>query len=259
MPPNNHKIRTVQAKFRMPLTAFIVSFACALSALADEPPEGWIKRVAAKESATQEARSHYTYRQSVKVEDFHPNGAKAGEYGEVRDIIFLEDGKRAEKEVKKAWNRLSHIQLTDEDFRDLRDVQPMLLTRDTSFLYETRFKGEETIDGADCWLLQVRPRQLLEGQRLFEGMLWIQKSDLAILRAEGQAVPQIRGTKTENLFPHFTTVRAKVDGDHWFPVKTYGDDMLHFRTGSQRIRIIIEYSNYKRFGSESTITFEPPK
>jgi hypothetical protein len=47
-----------------------------------------------------------------------------------------------------------------------------------------------------------------------------------------------------------------VDGDHWFPVTTWADDSLYFRTGPQRIRLTIRYSNYKKFGAESSITFE---
>lgn len=240
------------------LAASIVA-CCAPLFAADDPPADLVKRVAARETLTEAARSRYMYKQSVRVEDFHPNGIKAGEYGEVREIIFLEDGKRSERELKKTWNRLVRMKLTPEDFRDLREVQPMLLTKDTLFIYETKYKGEEDVDGIDCWLLSVRPRQILEGQRLFEGMLWIDKRDDSIVRSEGQAVPQIRSTKNENLFPHFTTIRRKVDGQHWFPVKTFGDDVLHFRTGSERMRIIVEYSDYKRFGSESTIKFEGEK
>ena len=72
-------------------------------------------------------------------------------------------------------------------------------------------------------------------------------------------MPQIRTTKSENLFPHFTTLRQKIDGEHWFPVKTWGDDVLHFRSGSERMRIVIDYANYKRFGADSTIKFETEK
>ena len=46
---------------------------------------------------------------------------------------------------------------------------------------------------------------------MFDGLIWIDKSDFSIIRSEGEAVPQIRTTKTENLFPRFTTVRRKVD------------------------------------------------
>jgi hypothetical protein len=67
-------------------------------------------------------------------------------------------------------------------------------------------------------------------------------------------VPQIRTTRTENLFPRFTTLRKAIDGKHWFPIYTYADDTLHFKTGPQRERLRISYSNYKRFGAESTFT-----
>ncbi len=66
------------------------------------------------------------------------------------------------------------------------------------------------------------------GQRLFDGMLWVSKKDYSVIRSEGQAVPQIHTLKSENLFPHFTTLRQKVEGDYWFPVMTYGDDTLVF-------------------------------
>ena len=68
-------------------------------------------------------------------------------------------------------------------------------------------------------------------------------------------MPQIVTTKSENLFPHFTTIRQKVDGQYRFPVTTYANDTLYFRTGPQRIRLMIRYSEYKRFGSDSKITF----
>jgi len=88
--------------------------------------------------------------------------------------------------------------------------------------------------------------------------LWIDR-EYNIVRMEGQAVPQIRTTKAENLFPRFTTIRKPVDGKHWFPVYTYADDTLQFRTGPQRIRLRIRYANYQRFAAESTVTFENPK
>ena len=115
-------------------------------------------------------------------------------------------------------------------------------------------RGEETVDGVDCWVLQARPRQILQGQRFFDGLIWVDKKGYNIVRMEGQAVPQIRTTKTENLFPRFTTIRKPVDGTHWFPIYTYADDTLQFRTGPQRIRLRIAYTNYKRFGVESTFT-----
>ena len=138
--------------------------------------------------------------------------------------------------------------------KEYGDIQPLVLTAERLWNYETKFRGEETMDEVDCWVLQARPRQILQGQRFFDGLIWVDKKQYNIVRMEGQAVPQIRTTKTENLFPRFTTIRKPIDGQNWFPVYTYADDTLQFRTGPQRIRLRIAYSGYKRFGAESTFT-----
>ena len=226
---------------------------------AADPPEDWIRRVAARETETEAARAHYTYRQTVTVEDFTPKGIKAGMYRDIREIVFSPGGERSERVVGKPIVQLERIKMTEEDFRDLRDVQPMLITKDTLFLYERKYRGEDTVDGIACWMLEIKPRQILQGQRFFEGTLWIDQRDFSVVRTEGRAVPQIVTTKEENLFTRFTTVRVKIDGEHWLPTKTFGDDLLQFRSGPQRIRTIIDYSNYQRFGAESKITFGEAK
>jgi hypothetical protein len=223
---------------------------------ADDPPPGLIQRVAKRETETAQAQSNYTYRQSVNIDELDTHGAKVGGYREVRDIIFSPKQERTEQPIGKPFDTLSHLKLTEEDFRDIREVQPFLLTKDQAFMYEAHFRGEETMDEVDCYVIQLRPRQILQGQRLFDGMLWVSKKDYSIVRSEGQAVPQIRTTKNENLFPHFTTLRRKVDGDFWFPLTTYADDTLYFRTGPQRIRLVIRYSDYKKFGADSKIIYD---
>ena len=187
------------------------------------------------------------------IDELDDHGMARGQYRETRDVIFSPRHDRTEQMVGSASNALKNLILTEQDFEDIRNIQPLVLTEDRLWNYETKFRGDETLDEVDCWVLQVRPRQILQGQRFFDGMIWVDKKDYNIVRMEGQAVPQIRTTKTENLFPRFTTIRKPLDGKHWFPVYTYADDTLQFRTGPQRIRLRIAYSNYKRFGAESTL------
>jgi hypothetical protein len=227
--------------------------------LAQDAPPDLARRVAHIETGTQRERDHYTYRQSVTVEELSDRGTMAGQYREIRDVIFSPTAERTERMIGQPLLTLKNLKLTDEDFADIRNIQPFVLVEELLPIYETKYRGDETIDNLDCYVLQVRPRQILSGQRLFDGMLWIKKDDLAIVRSEGQAVPQVLSTKQENLFPRFKTIRQNVDGKHWFPVFTYADDTLPFRTGPQRIRLRIRYSEYKRFGADSSITFENEK
>jgi hypothetical protein len=212
-----------------------------------------------KETETEAVRANYAYRQTVLVEELDTTGRKRGEYREEREVIFTPEGKRIEQELRKPRNTLDRLRMTEEDFRDIRDVQPFLFTRDQLRLYQTRYRGEEQIAEFPCWVLEVKPRQILDGQRLFEGMVWVHQADYSVIQLEGRAVPQILNTKQENLFPRFRTFRKIVDGKLWFPDKTVGDDILPFRNGPLRLRLTIDYSAYKRFAAESTITFEPPR
>ncbi len=210
------------------------------------------------ESETKAARDQYTYHQTVSFAELNAKGSQTGEYREERDIIFSPEHERTERITAKPRDTLTRLKLTAEDFADIRGIQPFVMTEDQLWNYETKFRGDEEIDGVDCWVLRVRPRQILQGQRLFDGMLWADKKDFSIVRVEGQAVPQILTRQSENLFPSFTTVRQVIDGRHRFPVATYADDTLPFTTGLLRVRMTIRYTQYQRFGADSVIRFEKP-
>ncbi len=222
---------------------------------AADPPPGLLRKIAERETENAQARENYTYRQSVTIQEFNDQGLVTGQYHEVRDITFSPTRGRYEQVVEAPRNTLTRIRLTPEDFADIRNIEPFLLTSDKISLYEGQYKGEETVLGVKCFVEYVRPRQILSSQRFFEGTLWVRESDFAVVQSEGQAVPQIETLHEQNLTPHFTTTRYEVDGKWLFPRETYADDTLFFRDWPQRIRITIRYSDYKRFGAESTVTF----
>ena len=238
-------------------TRLILALTSAALAAAQQMPQGLPKKVAQRETESEIARANFTYRQKVLIEELNDRGARQGEYLEVREVAFSPKGERTELAVGNPVNRLARLKLTAEDFRDIREVQPFLLTMEKLWLYEIRFKGEESIDQIDCYVLEVRPRQILEGQRLFEGLFWADKLDNSIIRSYGRAVPQLLSAKDENLFPRFTTVRKKMANGFWFPGHTYADDILPFRNGPIHIRMAIQYEDYKEFKADSTVTFEP--
>lgn len=237
-----------------PIVASALMFPIAALHAADPPP-GLLKKIAARETDNARARENYTYRQSVTIQEFDDRGTITGEYREVRDVTFSPNRVRYEQVVERPRSTLTRIKLTAEDFADIRNIQPLFMTADQVSLYEGKYKGEETVDGLNCFVEYVQPRQILSTQRFFDGTLWVRESDLAVIRSEGQAVPQIETLKQQNLFPHFTTIRREIDSKWLFPQESYADDTLYFRDWPQRIRIVIRYLNYKRFGAESTITF----
>jgi hypothetical protein len=261
--PNAIQTMTSAMKYKRRLRSIaliVASIFCffAFGACAAEAPEHLLKKIAQREAETADARQNYSYRQTVTVQEFNKQGAISGEYREVRDVTFSPETGRSEEMIGRARNDLKQIRLTDEDFADIRNVQPFLFTDKEISLYSWKYKGEETMDSYPCFVVWIEPKQILSSQRFFEGLLWVRQTDFAVVRSEGQAVPQIETLKEQNLFPHFTTIRKEIDSKWLFPVETYADDTLYFRSGPQRMRVVIHYADYKRFGADSVIRFSQP-
>ena len=221
------------------------------------PIEEIIRRFAAKEKEFKIARDNYTYRQTVKVQELDDDGRMRGRFEMVSDIIFTPKGKRIERVVYAPLSTLRRISISPEDERDLREIQPFVLSSDDIHKYNVRYLGRQRVDEIDTYVFFVRPKVIKKGQRYFEGQIWVDDRDLQIVKTYGKAVPDIRGKKgPENLFPRFETYREQIDGKYWFPTYTQAEDTLHFQTRPQRIRMIVRYQDYKQFGSQIKVTFE---
>lgn len=234
------------------LCSILGSFVSAAFA-ADLPPDQIIQKFAAKEAAFRKARESYTYRQSVKLEELSESGSVQGKWEEVDDVIFGPNKEREEKVVYAPMNTL-HIMITPQDLQDLRNVQPFVLTTDEIPKYDIQYVGKQKLDEIDCYQFTVKPKKLLKGERYFEGDIWVDDQDLQIVKTYGKGVGLLKRNE-DNQFPRFETYREQIDGKYWFPTYTHANDTLHFKDSDQRIRMTVKYENYKRFGSETSVTF----
>ena len=223
---------------------------------ADKPniPE-IIRRFAEKEKEFRTARANYSYRQVVKVQTLSPEGQVTGTHQLESDIIFTPSGDRVERVTFAPLSTLRGISLSPEDERDLKSIQPFVLTSDEMHKYNIEYMGRQKVDELDTYVFMVGPKRLEKGERYFQGQIWVDDHDFQIVKTYGKAVPDIRQKGQENLFPRFETYREQIDGKYWFPTWTGADYTLYFSAGSQRIRMLVRYENYKRFGSEVKVTF----
>src|SRR5208337_2190916 len=117
--------------------------------------------------------------------------------------------------------------------------------------------GQQKQDELSTYVFDVAPKQIIGKKRYFQGRLWVDDHDFQIVETYGKTVPDVMKKKgQENLFPKFTTWREQVDGRYWFPTFTRADDTLHFSSGDIHVRQTVKYTNYKRFGSKTRITYE---
>ncbi|MGH9580210.1 MAG: hypothetical protein ACRD2R_04385 [Terriglobales bacterium] len=218
-------------------------------------PEEIIRRFAAREKEFKEARAQYTYRQDAKVQTL--NGSTVdGEYRMVVDITFDESGRRVEQVVFAPQPTLRRIGMSREDVDDLEKRLPFVLTSDEVGEYNILYVGQQRVDELDTYVFDISPKIIEKGRRYFEGRIWVDNQDFQIVKTHGKSVPDIRKKNDENLFPKFTTYREQIDGKYWFPTYTRADDTLTFSSGDVRIRMIVKYTNYKRFGAKVRITYE---
>ena len=159
----------------------------------------------------------------------------------VEDVIFSADGKRTREVVRAPPNTLRNILLSPEDEKDLRDVQPFVLTTAELPKYEIVYLGKQNADEIPCYVFSVRPKTMEKGERYFQGQIWVDDRDLQIVKTRGRGVGT--GAK-DQAFPKFETYRQQVDGKYWFPVYSSADDVLHFPNGQdQRIRMVVKYQD----------------
>ncbi len=234
------------------------------SALDPSQPKGItieeiIQRFASKEKQFKIAREQYTYRQTVKVMTMDGDTSD-GEYQMVFDVMFDSQGRRTKQVVFAPQPTLSRVGITREDIDDIENRLPFVLTSDEIPQYSILYVGQQKEDTLDTYVFDIAPKQIEKDKRYFQGRIWVDNQDFQIVKTYGKTVPDIIGKKKkggdENLFPRFTTYREQIDGKYWFPTYTRADDTLHFSNGDVRIREIVKYTNYKRFGSQVKITYD---
>jgi hypothetical protein len=218
-------------------------------------PEQIIQRFAAKEKEFAEARNEYAYEQDVRVQTLDGDTVD-GEYREVFDVTFDDKGRKIRQVVFAPQSSLERIQMTQQDTNDIENLLPFVLTSDEIPEYSILYVGQQQEDELHTYVFDIAPKQIDKNKRYFQGRVWVDDHDFQIVKTSGKTVPDIRKKGQENLFPKFTTWREQVDGRYWFPTYTRADDTLHFTGNDVRVREIVKYSKYKRFGSKVKITYE---
>lgn len=224
-----------------------------------------IQKFAAKEAIFKQARDNYTFTQDVTVQTLDGSTVD-GEYRQTTDITYDDKGNRLENVTFAPQPSLTRVTMTREDFDDIRNKMPFVMTTQDLPQYQILYVGSQHVDEIDTYVFDVAPKHIDKDKRYFQGRVWVDNRDMQIVKTCGKGLPEKHDKNGENLYPRFVTYREQIDGQYWFPTYTRADDTLHFTGNDVHIREIIKYTNYKRFGSRTKIIFkgeappdQPPK
>jgi len=109
-------------------------------------------------------------------------------------------------------------------------------TRLCSENYQIRLAGTESVRDRLAYTIDVKPKR--HDKLLFEGRIWVDQSDYALVRAEGNPV---KNPSFWTKHVHFVHTYQK-DGTFWFPLSTESvtDARIFGKTD-----LVIEYFDYK--------------
>ncbi len=206
-----------------------------------------IKRFAEKEEEYLHARTRYTYRRTVRIQEFGPDGQPAGEYVMVTEPARDVDGKLFEKVVERPHSTLLHLFLRTEDLEGLQRFPLFPLTAGQLAKYDLKYLGKEQVDEIDCYIFQAKPKSVERTRAYFDGIVWVDAKYLEVVKTYGKWVTD-QGEMhnlADKSFSLFETYRENVDGKFWFPNYSRSDDTLHQKDMDIPVRIVIKWTDFK--------------
>jgi uncharacterized protein YlzI (FlbEa/FlbD family) len=212
------------------------------------PESEIIKRFSQKEDEYLATRTHFTYKKTIRIEEFGPDGKPSGEYVLVSEPARDADGKLYEKVVQRPQSTMQHFFLRSEDLEGLQRIPAFPLTTAQLVNYNLKYLGKEQVDEVNCYIFQVKPKTLQRQKAFFDGVVWVDAIYLEVVKTYGQWMTDLgpMHAVAELPFSLFETYRENVGGKYWFPNYSRSDDTADLKNGQQvPVRIVIKWTDFK--------------
>ncbi len=206
-----------------------------------------VKRFSQKEEEYILVRTHFTYRKTIRIQEFGADGQPAGEFVLVTQPGRDVDGKLFEKVVEKPRSTLQHLFLRSEDLEGLQRIPAFPLTSSQLAKYDLKYLGKEQVDEIDCYIFQAKPRMVERIKAYFDGIVWVDAKYLEVVKTYGKWVTDQGDVHTiaDLPFSLFETYRENVDGKYWFPSYSRSDGTLNLKGLEIPVRLVIKWMEFK--------------
>ena len=212
------------------------------------PLEEIVQRFAQKESEYAGAHSGYEYQLTVRVQELDETGSVIGEFEQEGTVGFDARGRRSLRLSGNPRSDLIHLGIQRIQLEDLSRLPLFLLRPEEIEKYDFTYLTRERVDEIDTYLFRMRPKGVPRiTENLFEGVVWVDASQLDIVRAQGRLVPAHTDGPLGRYFQRMEIYRQPVD-EFLFTTFVRSDDIIRAvgGEGTVRARLIVRFSGHKR-------------
>ena len=228
----------------------------------DQPPvapDEIIRRFSAQEDQLARLFVTYGYRKVVRLEEIGPDGKASGVAEITASTLPVSDDARR-KAAGEPQSTLRFLNLERDDMEALSKVPAFPLVSSNLPKYEITYEGKQPVDELSTYVFQVKPRQLERTHAYFDGLVWVDDHDLAIVKMYGKWVTETGDARASQLpFTIFETYRQPVANKYWLPAYSRSDGSYDNRGITVPVRLIIRWDQYAPLPPDKTPGQKPPE
>jgi hypothetical protein len=203
-----------------------------------------IQKFAANEDVMQRIYDTYNFQEQIRLDEQTEPG---GRYNVTGVAYIRPDGQRYFRVEGQPENTLKLMHFSLEDVRALSTMPLFPLTSAEIKNYNFVYAGQEKLDQLNTYVFQVKPKTLSRKKRYFEGVVWIDDHDFAIVKSYGKFVSEFEGNGTALPFTMFETFRENFQQKYWLPTYTRSDDFFKSdQSDDLPLKLIIRSTDFKR-------------
>lgn len=214
-----------------------------------------IQKFAANETIAKKMYQDYSFKQTIRIEEKSDPG---GKFTAVGDIYTKLDGLRYFRPSQPIQSDLKVTNFTMDDVHTIIGIPLFFLTTDDIGNYDFFYAGQDKLDELNTYVFQVKPKQLSRTKRYFEGAIWVDDQDLAIVETYGKFVGEIAGNGTNLPFTRFEVFRENFQGKYWLPTYVNSDEYVDQKDGSQLHLVLVVRDTDFKFTPVTDSPAEPP-
>ena len=206
-------------------------------------PEEIIRRFSAQEDQLARLFTAYAYRKTVRLEEVGPDGKVSGQAEIAASSLPVSEDVR--RKAGEPQSTLRFLNLERDDIEALSKIPAFPLVSSNLPKYEISYEGKQLVDELSTYVFQVKPRQLERTHAYFDGLVWVDDHDLAIVKTYGKWVTETGDAQTSKLpFTIFETYRQPIANKYWLPAYSRSDGSYDNRGITVPVRLIIRWDQY---------------